>query len=483
MVQESVTSKTIRSTYWTTIEKIFSMGVSFVVSMVLARLLTPSDFGTVALMTVFFAIANSIATCGFANALIRKDECSQADYSTAFYYNVLVAILLYIIIYFAAPFIADFYDVEILSSVIRISGLTIIINSINLTQSVQLTRNLRFKSLSIRTVMSAIASGITGIIAAYYGLGVWALVIQSLTNSIVGSILLIVAVRWVPSLAFSKDSFRYLWNFGSKMLVTGIISTLYSNIYSIVIGKAFDNYSLGLFNRGQHISGLCPSIVDGIFTKTTLPILSQLQSDRERLLAVYRKMVVMVSSLTFPLCLLMCALARPFVLFFLTEKWSDAIIYIQIFSITCITSSANIINLNLFQVEGRSDITLKIEIIKKAVGFAMVFSLLIYGPMVLAIGCSCFNIFAYSVNLFFVHKLEKIPYSQQLLDLFPCSFASVIAAIFAFIVSLSPVPYWAQFLGGGIVGIIVYYLFTRYYFKFDIYTIINEQITKKFHGK
>lgn len=479
MSQESIASKTARSSFWTAIEKFSSMGVSFIVSMVLARLLSPSDFGTVALLGVFFAIAMSISNSGFANALIRKTSCSQADYSTAFFYNAAVSIGLYIILFFAAPLIADFYEKEILCAVMRVSGLTLIINALNQTQSVQLTRNLEFKKFAIVTVITGVFSGIVGITCAYMGFGIWALVIQGLVASTTNTLTLFLMCRWMPTFEISRDSFKYLWGFGSKLLLTGLISSLYANIYSIVIGKAYNTAALGLFNRGQSLANLCPSIVDGIFTKTAFPILSQIKNDHDRLISVYRKMVISVSALNIPICLLMCALSKPFVLFFLTDKWIEAVPYVRIFGLSMITSSAGIINLNLFQVEGRPDITLKVEIIKKIIGFAMVFGLLVFGPLVLAIGNSLFGFFAYGINLYYVNKLEHLPYSQQLRDLMPCAIAASIASLSAWSITWLPIlPIWHLIIGGTL-GLGLYYFITRYIVKMDIYDQIFIMLKSK----
>ena len=479
MSQESIASKTARCSFWTAIEKFSTMGVGFVVSMVLARLLSPSDFGTVALLGVFFAIATSLSNGGFSNALIRKTTCSQADYSTAFFYNAAVSIGLYLLLFFAAPLIADFYDKEILCSVMRVSGLTLIINALKQTQLVQLTRELKYKDFAYVALSASLISGIVGVTCAFLGFGIWALVIKGLVGSITNMLVLFLICRWIPTFEISRDSFKYLWGFGSKMLITGLISSLYSNIYSIVVGKAYNTSVLGLFNRGQSLAILCPNIVDGVFTKTVFPILSQIKDDHNHLMAVYRKMVVTVSALNIPLCLLMCALAKPFVLFFLTDKWIGAVPYIQIFSLSMITSSAGVINLCLFQVEGRPDFMLKVEIIKKSIGFVLVFVLLAFGPLVLAIGNSLFLFYAYGVDLYYVNKMEQLPYFQQLRDLMPCTIAAVIASLVAWgITCLSILPI-IQLILGGIIGLAAYYVITRYIIKMDIYDQIFAMIKSK----
>lgn len=469
MSQESIANKTVRTAFWSSIQKFSTMGISFVVSMVLARLLTPEDYGTIALMSVFFAISGSIAECGFSNALIRKSECTQADYSTAFFYNVGVSFFLYLMIFLGAPFVAEFYDKPILIDVMRVSGLSLIIGSANMTQSVQLTRKLEFKKFAIIALVASIISGVVGVTCAYAGMGVWALVVSSLTGSVINAVVLILVVRWKPSFSISRDSFGYLWSFGSKMLVSGIISNIYANIYSIVIGKTYDARTLGIYNRGQSLALLCPDIINSIFNRNTLPILAQLQNDKKRLIDVYRKLVRLVSFFNIPACLIFAALARPFILFFLTDKWEVSVIYVQLFCLSAITSSAGAINLNIFQAEGRSDIVLKIEVIKKTIGFLLVFSLMWFNPLILAIGSVTFNFFCYVLNLHYARKLENMSLFTQISDLAPSFFASVAAAALTYFVTLLPLSYFCQLLVGGLVGIGAYFIITRFILHMEIY--------------
>lgn len=470
MKEESIAHKTARTSFWAAIGKISTMGISFVVSLILARLLSPSDYGVIALLSVFFAISTSIAECGFTNALIRKKDCNQEDYSTAFYYNLGVSVLLYILLFVGAPYIASFFDEPILTQITRVSALSIIINAISITQRVQLTKQLDFKKQSNISILCSIISGVIGIVLAYQGAGVWALVISSLSSSILSNILLLFVVRWCPSLSFSSESFRYLWGFGSKMLLTGIISTLYANIYSIVIGRAYDSKSLGIFNRGQTTAQLVPDTLTSVFTSTTLPIMAQIRDDRERLLSVYRKMVVLVSTLCIPICCLLASLAKPFVLFFLTEKWIDSVVYLQIFSLSVMFGAANVVNLNLFQVEGRSDITLKLEVIKKTIGFILVFSLLSFGPMALAIGSSVFNIFAYALNLYYAHKVSGLSVFVQIYDLLPCFISASLSAFMVYLITFIDIPSYLHLIVGASSGVIMYFLLTKYVFKMEIYS-------------
>jgi len=479
MSEESVTHKTIRTSAWGAVQKFSTMGIKFVVTIFLTRLLTPKDYGTIALLSIFFAVANSIAECGFANALVRKKKCTQEDYSTAFFYNFGVSVLLYAVLFFCSPLIARFYDTPILTAVLRVSGLSLIIQSFNLTQSVQLTRKLEAKKFAIIASATSILSGFIGIFFAYQGFGVWALVIQSLSQTLATTMLFIYFVRWKPTWSFSESSFKYLWGFGSKMLVTGLISTLYANIYSLVIGKVYDTQDLGLFNRGQSTSNIFPSIMCSIFLGNALPILSQIRDDHDYMLNVYRKFTKLVTYINVPVCAILAALAEPFVLCMFTEKWIAVVPYIQIFCIAAALEPVGQLNLMIFQVEGRSDITLKVEIIKKAIGFLLVFILCHFGPLILALGSTTYLIFAYSINLFYVNKLENISYTRQLRDLLPFFVSAIVAAGASYLINFFNIASLLKLIIGGFIGSICYLLFTKYVFHSDIHDRVFQLLKQR----
>lgn len=469
MNEESVVHKTARTSIWGAVEKVSTLGISFVVSLVLARLLSPADYGAIAMLTVFLAIAEQFITCGFGNALIRKPDCSHLDYSTAFYFNLAVSLVCYLVLYAAAPAIASFYKIDILCPVLRITGLTLPVGALRLVQNAILNKTLKAEKSALIQLCSAIVSGAIGIIMAVKGFGVWSLVAQQLSAGIVSVIILWIASEWYPRLEFSRDSLKYLWNFGSKMLLTGIISSTYANIYSIVIGKFYDGTTLGVFNRGQKFARLFPEITESVLVKNSLPILSQLQSDNERLIHVYREFIKLACFIAFPAVCMTSLLAEPFVRLVLTEKWMDSVIYIQIFAATALFFPANSINLNLLQTYGRSDYTLKAEIIKKTIGLATVFALLPLGPLYLAIGACAMDVLALAVNAYFAKKLSGLPYSRQLMDILPALVCTLGMSAVVFVLCRFLPGDWAKLIAGGIVGAGVYFILTRYVFRMDIY--------------
>ncbi|MCF0193572.1 MAG: lipopolysaccharide biosynthesis protein [Bacteroidaceae bacterium] len=473
MEQESVTQKTARTTFWSSIEKFSTMGIQFVVTILLARLLLPSDYGVIAMLTIFIGIATNIVECGFANALIRKCDCTQKDYSTAFYFNVIASSVIYLILFFSAPWIASFYEMDILSPVLRVFSITIIINSFNIVQNAMLIKDLHFKRLAKISTIACLLSGIISIGAAYVGFGVWALVLQSISTSFITVLLMFFYNRWMPSILFSRESFSYLWNFGSKMLYTGILSAIYNNIYSLIIGKVYNSELLGLYNRSNHTAQLVPNIVDGIFKRNSLAIMSQVQDNQNRLVDVYRKFVILVTFISFPCSLLLVSLAKPFTLFLLTDKWAESIIYLQIFSIGMLSLTANTINHSIFQVTGRTDITLKAELIKKFIGVALVLSLIPFGTLILAVGASAFNFFCYAINLYYAKKLLGMSFSVQIKDMLPCFIAACISAFVAYIpvyfISYSAIA----LICGCVIGVSTYVFITKYVIHVGVYDYIN----------
>ncbi len=469
MDKESIAQKTARTSFWGGIEKVSTLGVQFLVSLILARLLSPSDYGIIAMLWVFITLSEQFISCGFSNALIRKEHCDSVDYSTAFYFNLAVSLLCYAALYLAAPLVARFYKMDILCRVLRIFGLSLPLSALRLVQTAILSRNLQARKSAVIQLACSIVSGGVGIWMAYKGFGVWSLVVQQLSNGLFMALLLWISASWYPRREFSRESMRYLWGFGSKMLLTGIISSLYSNIYSIVIGRRYDGASLGLFNRGQKIARLFPEVAESVLVKNSLPIMAQVQTERERMVHVYREFVKLACFITFPAVSLVCLMAEPFVQVVLTEKWIESVPYIQLFAVTALFLPANSVNLNLLQACGRSDYTLKAEIIKKSIGLVTVFILLPYGPWILAIGSCGIDILVLGVNLFFAKKLSKLPYSTQLKDMTPALISSLIMSGLVYLACLPVSNALLKLLLGGVLGLAVYYVMTRFVFKIELY--------------
>jgi len=433
---KTLSDKTAQTTFWTGIERFLNIGTVLLMQLVLARLLTPSDFGIVAMIAVFIGIAQSVSECGFINALIRKLDCQERDYNTAFYVNLFISILLYIILYILSPLISDFYEMPIINPLLRVYSLLFILESLRIVPYCKLCKELNFKSIARISSLSVLLSGCVGVVMAYCNWGAWALVGQTLSAAFFYLLFLQIKEKWFPRLSFDREAFAYLWGFGSKMLLTGIISRIYSNIYSLLIGKLYTPAILGFFNNGQKYAQFFPNFVESVFVKNSLPILSDFQNDNKRLIDIYRKYIQLVCFITFPVCFIVFVYARQIVILLLTEKWLDSVIYLQIFAITSILIPANSINLNVFQVKGRTDVTLKAEIIKKTMGFIIVALLVKHGPLCLAFGSSMMALFAYIVNVYYTKKVIGISLKVQIADLMPILALSLITCIPAYFINV-----------------------------------------------
>ncbi|WP_199898572.1 lipopolysaccharide biosynthesis protein [Prolixibacter bellariivorans] len=357
--------KTVNGLFWSFIDTFANQGVQFVVGIVLARILSPKEFGLIGMLTIFIAISQSLIDSGFTQALIRKKNCTDADYSTVFYFNLAVSFLTYAILLTFSGAIGSFFKEPLLKPLIQVLGIGLILNSFGIIQRAILTKTINFK---LQTKISLIASSGSGIIAvtmALNGFGVWSLIALTLSRFGLTSIFLWIWAKWKPRAVFSKKSFNELFGFGSKLLLSGIIDTAYRNIYYLIIGKYFSAVELGYYTRADQFNSLPSQNITGVIQRVTYPVLANIQDDIPRLRANYRKLIRSTMLITFVLMLGMAATAKPMILTLIGEKWSPAIIYLQMLCFVGMFYPLHALNLNMLQVQGRSDLFLKLEIIKK----------------------------------------------------------------------------------------------------------------------
>lgn len=388
---------------WSFVEKFSSQGIQFVLSLIIARRLMPSDYGLIAMLSVFFAIAQTFVDSGFSNALIQKQNRSSLDCTTVFWFNIAVAILFYFTIVFFAPFISVFYNEPILKSIICWSGLNLIINSFSTVQRALLVINLNFKRQAIITIIGVVVSGLIGVVLAYQDFGVWALVAQSLSYNILTCILLWITSKWFPIFKFSIQSFNQLFFFGSKILGSRLLHTIYINLYSLIIGKFYQASELGLYNKSNSIvSNIITSPVD-IIQRVAYPIECQLQSDNERLSEKFKLFLRMTCFIVFPICVLFFALADSIIDILLTKKWQDIVPYIRIIGMSYLLYPLMTMNTELLNAKHRSDYSLKAEIWKKILSLVILFVTLPFGVKVM-----CFGLFVYQfIDVFIVTRFTK----------------------------------------------------------------------------
>ena len=400
----SIASQSIKGFIWSAVERFSLQGVQFFIGIVLARLLSPSDFGMIGMLTIFLSISQIFVDCGFSNALIREKEVTDQDYGTAFLLNFLISVACFGILFAIAPFVADFYQLPELELVMQVVSLTLIINALFTVHKAKLSRAVDFKTQSKASFGAALLSGIFGVVLAYCGFGVWSLVWQSIANSVLNLLIFSVLLRWFPKPCFNKASFHSLFSFGSKLLVSSLIHSVYSNLYNLVIGKKFTATDLGFYTRADHLSSFPSLNVASILSRVTFPILSKLQDDNEKLLSVYKKYLQVSCFLIFPLMIGLCVLAKPTIIILLGEKWSGAILLMQILCFSSILDPVCNINLNLLYVKGRSDLVLKLEIIKKTIAIIILFTSMQYGPVGMCVGRAFYGVIATFLNMIYTRR-------------------------------------------------------------------------------
>ena len=426
MSTESLKQKTTKGIFWSTIERFSNQGMSFLFSVILARMLDPSDFGIIAMITIFFAVAQSFVDSGFSNALVRKTDRREEDLSTCFYFNIGVGIMAYIVLFLIAPLVASFYNQPILSPIIRITGLGVVLNSLCVVQQALFTIKIDFKSQAKVTLSATIISGIVGVVLAYQGYGVWALVWQGVVMTSARMALLWLMSKWRPTTGFSKSSFNYLFGYGSKLLASGLLDTIYNNIYPIVIGKFYTPAQLGNYSRALSFAQLPSSNITSILQRVTFPVLSTIQDDIPRLQANYRRLLKLSAFIIFPLMMGLAAVAFPMIRLILTPKWEGCSLYLQIICFALMWYPIHAINLNLLQVKGRSDLFLRLEIIKKIVGVCIMCITIPLGITAMCIGMVASSLISLFINTYYTGKLIDIGYLKQMRDLTPIFINSLI---------------------------------------------------------
>lgn len=457
MPEESLRYKTKKGLYWKFFDMFANYGMQFIVGIFMARALSPEDYGITALPAVFMSIAGIFISGGFGTALIRKPEVTDEDLSTAFYYSIAVGVFCYSLLFITSPYIADFYDVPVLESLIRVTALSFLWGPLNTPQSVILTRRMDFKNPARISITNNIVGSAVGITMAYTGFGVWALVGSGLVSSLIGLIQTWWVVKWLPRASFSKESFKYLWNYGNKMMGISILNTLYANIVTVLVGKFGGTRDLGNYNRARGYASIPSSQVTGVLTSVSFPALSKMQDDNERLAYNYRKMIRVSSFLVFPVMLMLSALAHPLVITMITEKWEPCVILLQIMCFTYMFQPTQILNLNLLQVKGRPDLALKIEIIKKVIGaIIFIYAAINLTLVELCITDFCYTMFALVVNTHYTGKIINVGYFKQIKDIFPSLMLSLV--MFGTILFLNSLidNMTFQIVTGVIVGIVIY---------------------------
>lgn len=457
-MSESLKQKTVKGVSWSFIDNITNYGIAFIVGIVLARILTPEEYGVMAMVTIFIAVSNSIVDSGFSNALIRKTSIRSVDYNTVFYFNLIVSIFLYLILYVSAPAISVFFKEPVLVDVMRVIGWVLIINAFAIIPRTILVRNINFKTQTKVSLIASLSSGIIGIGMALTGWGVWSLVGQQLTRQLFNTVFLWIFCRWRPLWEFSIQSFKELFGFGSKLLASGLIDTIYKDIYSLIIGRFYSAADLGQYTRASQFSTIFSSNLTSVVQRVSYPVLSSIQNEPERLLGAYRRVIKTTMLVTFACMLGLGAVAKPLILLLIGEKWQPAVSFLQIICFAGMLYPLHAINLNILQVKGRSDLFLKLEIIKKVIAVIPIAIGIFYGIEFMLWGSVCTSFVAFFLNSYYSADLIDYPTFRQIKDVLPTFLVSLIVAGCMWGLSFLPLSYYIILPLQLIVGLVLAYL-------------------------
>lgn len=472
-------SKIILSLFWKFLERIGTQGIQFVMLIVLARLLVPEQYGIIAIVNVFIMFANVFVQSGLNIALIQKKDADEVDFSSVFYLSLIIATILYVILFISSPFIAEFYNDLQLVSVLRVLAFTLFLGAFNSIQNAYIAKKMMFKKLFYSSLWAILISGVVGIGLAYYDYGVWSLVVQQLLNQSLITIILWFTVRWRPKLLFSIERLRVLFSFGWKLLASYILNILYTDMRTLVIGKIFNASTLGHYNRGKQFPELIINNIDGSIQSVMMPALSSYQDDLTRVKYLVKKSISMSSFIVLPIMTGLAVIAEPMVRIVLTDKWISAVPFIQIYCVILSLRPVHTANVQAINSLGRSDIFLKIEIIRTITGFLVLWVSLPFGVFAIAIGELFMTISSSFLYSFPNKKLIGYSFRDQIKDVLPFFLISLIMGLCVYLINYLNIPTWIMLIIQIILGIIIYFSLAIL-FKLQLFTdlklIINELI-------
>lgn len=479
MAEETLRHKTLAGIVWTFLESFSLQGFGFIQGIILARLLLPEYYGLIAMTNIFFAVSRCFINSGFTTALIRKKDRTALDYSTTYVTNVVLSFIFAFILYNCSPFISDFYSEPELITIVRYNAVLLFLGSLIAVQSTRLTIELKFKVSSTINVISTIITGLVTITLAFLDFGVWSLIYPGFADLLLKGILFWYYQRWHPGIRFSWQSYKQLFSFGSKLLVSGLLDTIYNNIYPIIIGRFFSAGQLGFYSKADSFAGLPSQTTTGILAKVAFPVLSKIQDDDETLSAAYRRMIRTSAFIIFPMMMILAAVARSFVLVLISDVWATCIPYLIILCFARMWWPIHVLNLNLLQVKGRSDLFLRLEIIKKIMGVSVIFLSFPFGLIGLCVGSVASSLISLIINTYYTGKLINVGIVRQMKDMMPSIIYSVITGIIVFFITLVIPNLYFQLIVGLIAGVFIYVGLTKLTDSADLqylYSIIKPHL-------
>lgn len=455
MQQESLKNKTIKGVGWSAADAFLGQGVTFIVGLVLARLLSPDEYGLIGICLIFTTVLNGIVDSGFSNALIRKKEVTDEDYNTMFITNMVISIVLYVLLFICAPLVSDFFHREELAALVRATGLVLFFNALSITQVTILTKKIDFKTKTKASFVSAIISGGIGIVMAYMGYGVWALVAQQLSKQLFYTICLWFLNKWWPKFTFYKDSFKYMWGFGWKLLASGILNNVWNQLYQVVIGRCYTSATLGHYTRANEYASIFSSNLTTIVQRVSFPALAEIQDDKERLVQGYRKVIKITMFVTAVCMISLGAISEPIVYTLIGTKWHEAATYLPLICISMSLYPLHAINLNILQVLERSDIFLYLEILKKFIGLLPIAIGVFCGIYYMLLASIFVSVISLYLNAWYTGKTLNYTFVKQIRDIVPSYFTALVIAVAVYFLKFLMLPCYVVLVLQIIVGIIV----------------------------
>ena len=418
---------------WTALQKYSQMAIQFVSGIILARLLTAYDYGCIGMLSIFMALAETFIDSGFGSALIQKKQPTQEDYSTIFWWNLGIAVLMYALLFVFAPAISRFYKIPLLCDVLRVQGLVLFIYAFNIVQRNQLKKKLNFKALSITTIVTSIISLSVTIWMAYKGFGVWALVAQNLITAAIPAVVFWFFIKWRPILAFSVASFKELFSFGVFMFLTNIVNKFFSKLTGLLIGKLYTPATLGYYSKALGVENLASHSISSVMTQVTYPLYAQVQDNKEVMSSMVRRLTMTIAFITFPMMFVLMLAAKPIFILLYSERWLQSVPFFQVLCLIGLSECLQAVNTQTIAAIGKSNLMFRWTLIKRTVGLVFVIGgLVFFGMWGLMVGMVIFNWFCYAVNMGLVSKYIGYGWKKQLLDLAPMAMVSGLAALVSF---------------------------------------------------
>lgn len=455
---EATKSNIIKSLIYKFVERCGYQGIAFIVQLILARLLDPTDYGVLSLLTIFITLSQVFVQSGLNTALIQRKDVTEKDYSSVFYLSLLVALLLYGVLFITSPIIADYYNMPELTRVMRVLALILIPGAFNSIQNAKIAREMQFKKLMYSTLGAVVISGVVGITMAYCGFGVWSLVGQQLSNQISICIIMLFVVKWRPKFVIEFNRIKSLFSFGWKLLCSQFIDTLYKELRTLVIGKKYNSATLGYYNRGKQFPELIVNNLNGAVQNVMLPALSKHQDDKARMKSMMRRAIVTSSFIVFPIVAGLAAVAEPLISLALTDKWLPCVPYLRVYCFTMAFYPIHSANLQALNAQGRSDLFLKLEIIKKAYGLVVLLITVFCfdSPIAIALGGAATTLISCFVNSAPNKKLIGYTYFEQVKDLLPSMGLSALMGVAVYCVQLIGLSDLLTLVIQVVVGVVMY---------------------------